>query len=45
MDAFFAEAEEVDHVSEHAAIRISDDGTIGTTTLPSKPFWDGSRRG
>ena len=34
MDAFFAEAEQVEHVSKHAEIRISDDGTIGTTTLP-----------
>ena len=34
MDAFFADAEQVEHVSKHAEIRISDDGTIGTTTLP-----------
>jgi RND superfamily putative drug exporter len=34
IDAFFAEAEQVDHVAEHAPIRVSDDGTIGSTILP-----------
>jgi putative drug exporter of the RND superfamily len=34
IDAFFAEAEQVDHVAEHAPIRFSADGTIGSTTLP-----------
>jgi putative drug exporter of the RND superfamily len=34
VDAFLAEAERVDHVSEPTPIRVSDDGTIGATTLP-----------
>ncbi len=34
VNAFFAEAEQVDHVAEHAPIRFSEDGTIGSTTLP-----------
>jgi putative drug exporter of the RND superfamily len=34
IDAFFAEAEQVDHVSKHGPIRVSDDGTIGSTILP-----------
>jgi putative drug exporter of the RND superfamily len=34
LDAFFAEAEQVEHVAEHAPIRVSQDGTIGSTTLP-----------
>ncbi|MEK6273361.1 MAG: MMPL family transporter [Actinomycetota bacterium] len=34
IDAFFAEAEQVDHVTEHGPIRVSDDGTIGSTILP-----------
>jgi putative drug exporter of the RND superfamily len=34
VDAFFAEAEQVDHVAEHAPIRFSEDGTIGSTILP-----------
>jgi putative drug exporter of the RND superfamily len=34
INAFFAEAERVDHVAEHAPIRVSQDGTIGSTTLP-----------
>jgi RND superfamily putative drug exporter len=34
IDAFIAEAEQVDHVTEHAPIRVSQDGTIGSTTLP-----------
>ena len=41
IDAFFAEAEQVDHVGEHAPIRYSDDGTIGSTTLPlTVPGWE-----
>ena len=44
IDAFFAEAEEVDHVEPHAAIRVSDDGTIGSTTLPlTIPGWEVSK--
>jgi RND superfamily putative drug exporter len=34
LDAFFAEAERVDHVAKHAPIRVSEDGTIGSTILP-----------
>ena len=41
MDAFFAEAEKVDHIAKHTPIRISDDGTIGSTTLPmTVPGWE-----
>jgi RND superfamily putative drug exporter len=41
LNAFFAEAEKVDHVEEHAPIRYSQDGTIGSTTLPlTVPGWD-----
>jgi RND superfamily putative drug exporter len=34
VNAFFAEAEQVENVSEHTPIRVSEDGTIGSTTLP-----------
>ncbi len=34
VNAFFAEAEQVDHVAEHTPIRVSEDGAIGATTLP-----------
>src|SRR5215210_2051909 len=34
VNEFFAEAEQVDHVAEHAPIRFSQDRTIGSTTLP-----------
>jgi RND superfamily putative drug exporter len=34
VSAFFAEAEQVDQVSRHTQIRISEDGTIGSTSLP-----------
>lgn len=41
VNAFFAEAEKVDHVEKRAAIRVSDDGTIATTTLPlNLPGWE-----
>jgi len=41
MDAFFAQAEEVDHVERRAPIRVSNDGTIATTTLPlNVPGWE-----
>ena len=41
VDAFLTEAEQIEHVSEHTPIRISDDGTIGSTTLPlTVPGWD-----
>ncbi|MGH2955476.1 MAG: MMPL family transporter [Solirubrobacterales bacterium] len=34
INAFFAEAEQVNHVSEHVPPRFSEDGRIGSTTLP-----------
>jgi RND superfamily putative drug exporter len=34
IDAFLAEAQRVDHVAAPTAIRVSRDGTIGSTTLP-----------
>jgi putative drug exporter of the RND superfamily len=41
IDAFFDEATEVNHVGEPAPIRVSDDGSIGTTTLPlTVPGWE-----
>jgi putative drug exporter of the RND superfamily len=41
INAFFAEAERVDHVARHTPIRVSQDGTIGATTLPlTVPGWD-----
>jgi RND superfamily putative drug exporter len=41
MDAFFARAERVDHVGERGAVRVSEDGTIATTTLPlNVPGWE-----
>ena len=41
LDAFFAEAEQVENVGEHTPIRSSQDGTIATTTLPlTVPGWE-----
>ena len=41
INAFFAEAEQVEHVERHTPIRVSEDGTIGSTTLPlTVPGWD-----
>jgi putative drug exporter of the RND superfamily len=41
VDAFLADAERVDHVAEHTPIRVSRDGTIGSTTLPlTVPGWE-----
>jgi putative drug exporter of the RND superfamily len=41
INAFFGEAEKVDHVAEHTPIRVSRDGTIGSSTLPlTVPAWD-----
>src|SRR5919106_3386139 len=41
IDAFLAEAKQVDHIAEETPIRISEDGTIGATTLPlTIPGWD-----
>ena len=41
VDAFLAEAEQVDNIGPHTDIRISQDGTIGATALPmTVPGWD-----
>src|ERR671925_236346 len=41
INAFFAEAEKVDHVAAHTPIRVSDDRKIGSTTLPlTVPGWE-----
>jgi RND superfamily putative drug exporter len=41
VDAFLAEAEKVEHVAEHSEIRVSEDGKIGSTTLPlTVPGWE-----
>jgi putative drug exporter of the RND superfamily len=41
VDAFLAEAKQVDNVAEETPIRVSEDGTIATTTLPlTVPGWD-----
>src|SRR5215216_5397139 len=41
LDAFFAQAQKVDHVAEHTPIRLSEDRKIGTTTLPlTVPGWE-----
>jgi putative drug exporter of the RND superfamily len=41
VNAFLAEAERVDHISRHTPIRVSRDGTIGSTMLPlTVPGWD-----
>jgi len=41
MNAFFSDAERVDHVAEHTPIRVSEDGAIGSTALPlTVPGWE-----
>ena len=41
VDAFFGEAEKVENIERREAIRVSDDGTIATTTLPlTIPGWE-----
>jgi putative drug exporter of the RND superfamily len=41
VDHFLAEAERVEHVAAHTPIRVSRDGTIGSTTLPlTVPGWE-----
>jgi putative drug exporter of the RND superfamily len=41
INAFFAQAEKVNHVSAHTPIRVSQDGQIGSTTLPlTVPGWE-----
>ncbi|HEX3041177.1 MAG TPA: MMPL family transporter [Solirubrobacterales bacterium] len=41
VDTFFGEAEKVENIERREAIRVSDDGTIATTTLPlTIPGWE-----
>ena len=41
LNAFFAQAEKVDHIAAHTPVRVSRDGKIGTSTLPmTVPGWD-----
>jgi RND superfamily putative drug exporter len=41
MEDFFAEAEAVPHIEKRQPIRLSEDGTIATTTLPlTIPGWE-----
>ena len=41
VDAFLTEAKRVDHIAEETPIRVSRDGTIGSTTLPlTVPGWE-----
>jgi putative drug exporter of the RND superfamily len=41
IDAFLAEARKVDHVARQTPVRVSDDGKVGTTTLPlTAPGWE-----
>ena len=41
IDAFLADAKKVDHIGDETAIRISQDGKIGSTTLPlTVAGWD-----
>src|SRR3954465_4350830 len=41
IDAFLAQAKNVDHIGQETAIRVSKDGKIGSTTLPlTVPGWD-----
>src|SRR5918994_1492123 len=41
VDAFLAEATQIDNIEEPTPTRISEDGTIGTTTLPlTIPGWE-----
>ena len=41
MNAFFSEAEEVEHVGKAAPVRVSEEGKVATTTLPlNVPGWE-----
>src|SRR5918996_499813 len=41
VDAFLSEAEGVDNIARHTPIRVSEDGDIGSTTLPlTVPGWE-----
>ncbi len=40
INAFFADAEQIDHIAAHSPVRVSKDGTIGSSTLPmTVPGW------
>ena len=45
VNAFFAEAEQVEHIAEHTPVRYSDDGTIGSSTTPADRPGLGGREG
>ena len=41
VDAFLAKAQQVDHIAAPTEVRVSRDGTIGSTTLPlTVAGWD-----
>src|SRR5512132_3973713 len=41
LNAFFREAEQVNHIASHTPIRVSRDGETGASTLPmTVPGWD-----
>src|SRR3954451_16398622 len=41
LNAFFADAERVDHIAAHTPVRVSRNGQIGSSTLPmTVPGWD-----
>jgi RND superfamily putative drug exporter len=41
VNAFLEQAKQVDHIAAETPIRVSEDGTIGATTLPlTVPGWD-----
>src|SRR3954468_2132602 len=41
LNAFFADAERVDHIAAHTPVRFSQNGKIGASTLPmTVPGWD-----
>src|ERR687888_1857803 len=41
VDAFLAQAQQVEHIAKPTTIRVSEDGKIGATTLPlTVPGWD-----
>ena len=41
VDQFLARAQKIDHVAKPTAVRVSEDGKIGATTLPlTVPGWD-----
>jgi putative drug exporter of the RND superfamily len=41
VNAFFAQAEKVQHIAGHTQIRVSENGQIATSTLPmTEPGWD-----